>query len=48
MTVRPISSAGSAFHSLHATSQAMQPKQSEDSVKKPYDRPGSILLPSES
>jgi hypothetical protein len=35
MPVRPMSSAGSAFHSLHATSQALQPMQSVVSVKKP-------------
>ena len=29
------SSIGSVFHSLHATSQALQPMQTEVSVKKP-------------
>ncbi len=28
-------SSGTAFHSLHATSQALQPMQTEVSVKKP-------------
>ena len=35
MPVRLSPSAGTAFHSLHATSQALQPMHTEVSVKKP-------------
>ena len=35
MPVRFSPSSGTAFHSLHATSQALQPMQIEVSVKKP-------------
>src|SRR3954447_26047398 len=35
-------SSGTRFHSLHATSQALQPMQSEVSVKKPTRSPASV------
>jgi hypothetical protein len=35
MPDRAIPSSGTAFHSLHATSQALHPMQTEVSVKKP-------------
>src|ERR1700758_1359353 len=35
MPVRRSPSSGTAFHSLHATSQALQPMHTEVSVKKP-------------
>src|SRR5919197_1796882 len=40
----PFGSLGSWFHSLHATSQALQPMQTLVSVKNPYDLPGTISV----
>ena len=37
-------SSGTAFHSLHATSQALQPMHTEVSVKKPL-RVGASVQP---
>jgi hypothetical protein len=40
----PWSVAGSWFHCLHATSQALQPMQTLVSVKNPYASPGVIFV----
>src|SRR3954447_26918487 len=45
MPVRVRWSAGNPFHSLQATSHALQPMQSVVSVKNPYCLPGTILQP---
>src|SRR5215217_4330614 len=41
---KPASPSGSWFHSLHATSQALQPMQTLVSVKNPYGLPAVILV----
>src|SRR5919109_2718283 len=41
---KPLSSVGSWFHSLQATSQALHPMQTLVSVKKPYALPGVISV----
>src|SRR5438270_3727484 len=38
LPLNPLIDIGTWFHSLHATSQALQPMQIEVSVKKPIDR----------